>query len=95
MEFSPEAQSISSQAASSSPDLFGVIAVIFMVIVLALILGATLIIFLPYIVGWYKFREREKQSLQYVLLQVSVPRANEVKIEAAEQLFSAFYSIKD
>lgn len=38
----------------------------------------------------YKFRNREKDSLDTTLLQVSLPRDNEIKIDAAEQLFSSF-----
>lgn len=47
-----------------------------------------------YLVGWIKFKDKEKQSLQFVLLQVRVPRTNEIKIDAAEQLFSTFASLK-
>ena len=42
---------------------------------------------------WYKNRNREKDSLNSVLLQVAVPRDNETKIDTAEQLLSAFASI--
>ncbi len=43
---------------------------------------------------WWKYRNREEHSLNFVLLQVSVPRGNEIKIDAAEQLFASFYAIK-
>jgi hypothetical protein len=43
---------------------------------------------------FWKYRDREHHSLQYVLLQVAVPRDNETKIDAAEQMFSAFSGIK-
>jgi hypothetical protein len=43
---------------------------------------------------WWKHRHREEHSLNYVLLQVSVPRGNEIKIDAAEQLFASLYAIK-
>ena len=43
---------------------------------------------------WLKHRNREKESLNSVLLQVAVPRDNEIKIDAAEQLFSALASIR-
>ncbi len=42
---------------------------------------------------WWKYRNREKQSLEYVLLQVAVPKDNEVKIDAAEQMFSSLSSL--
>lgn len=41
----------------------------------------------------WKYRDREKNSLEFVLLQIAVPRDNEIKIDAAEQLFSTLYSI--
>ena len=41
----------------------------------------------------WKYRNREARSLSYVLLQVAVPRENEIKIDAAEQLFSSLYGI--
>lgn len=42
---------------------------------------------------WWKYRNREKQSLEMDLLHVSVPKDNEVKIDAAEQFFTAISSI--
>ncbi|KKR15551.1 MAG: hypothetical protein UT44_C0029G0001, partial [Candidatus Levybacteria bacterium GW2011_GWA1_39_32] len=51
----------------------------------AVMAGVSYLIFLV-----YKFRNREKDSLNTTLLQVSVPRDNEIKIDAAEQLFSSF-----
>ncbi len=43
---------------------------------------------------YYKNRKREKRSLDSVLLEIAVPRDNEVKIDAAEQMFAALYSVK-
>ncbi len=65
----------------------------------AFLLGLGFLAFLgffliPFLIGWYKYRDREKTSLEFVLLQVSVPRGNEIKIDAAEQLFSTFYSLR-
>ncbi|MBU2577523.1 DUF87 domain-containing protein, partial [Patescibacteria group bacterium] len=42
---------------------------------------------------WYRNRKREEKSLEYVLLQVAVPRDNEIKIDAAEQMISSFSSL--
>lgn len=42
---------------------------------------------------WLRYRNRESESLNSVLLQVTVPRENEVKIDAAEQLFSSLYAL--
>lgn len=41
----------------------------------------------------WKYRDREARSLSYVLLQIAVPRENEIKIDAAEQMFSSLYGI--
>jgi hypothetical protein len=43
---------------------------------------------------WYKNRDREVQSLESTLLQVALPRDNEIKIDAAEQLFSSLGSLR-
>src|SRR3989344_6070122 len=41
----------------------------------------------------WKYRNREVVSLDHVLLQVAVPRDNETKIDAAEQMFASLHSI--
>ncbi len=43
---------------------------------------------------WYRNRKRESDSLDSTLLQVSLPRDNEIKIDAAEQLFASLSSIE-
>lgn len=43
---------------------------------------------------WKKARDRHKKALDWTLLEISVPRENEVKIDSAEQMFSSFSSIK-
>jgi hypothetical protein len=53
------------------------------------------LVFLGYIaLVFYRHRGREGPSIDSVLLQVAVPRNNEIKIDAMEQLFSSLYSIK-
>ncbi|MBI2334330.1 type IV secretory system conjugative DNA transfer family protein [Candidatus Daviesbacteria bacterium] len=47
-----------------------------------------------FLVGLIKYRSREKISLQFVVLRIKVPRDNEIKIDAAEQLFATFASMK-
>lgn len=42
----------------------------------------------------FKNRQREEGSIDSVLLQVAVPRNNEIKIDAMEQFFASLYSIK-
>jgi hypothetical protein len=43
---------------------------------------------------FFKNREREKASIDSVLLQVALPRNNETKIDVMEQLFASLYSVK-
>lgn len=43
---------------------------------------------------WLRNRNREKISVTSVLLQVSLPRDNEIKIDAAEQLFASLASLR-
>jgi len=50
-------------------------------------------LFLYLLLIWYRNRGREKGSLESTLLQIAVPRDNEIKIDAAEQLFSSFAAI--
>ncbi len=61
--------------------------------------GTALAIFLSVAAGylfliWYRNRGREGESLDSTLLQVTVPKANEIKIDAAEQLFASLASIR-
>ena len=65
--------------------------------ILAAVLGALVVlgIFGGYVgIALYRHKDREEKSLQMVVLQVAVPRDNEIKIDAMEQIFSSLYSIK-
>ncbi|HSX18944.1 MAG TPA: type IV secretion system DNA-binding domain-containing protein [Candidatus Saccharimonadales bacterium] len=42
---------------------------------------------------WMKNKDREEKSLEFALLSISVPRDNEIKIDAAEQMFASLASI--
>ncbi len=58
-----------------------------------------LVLFSLFILGyifliWWRNHDREKKSLEYVLLQVAVPFDNEIKIDVAEQMFASLYAIK-
>jgi len=60
---------------------------------------AVLILFLLFLLGyglilWYRNRNREKESLDSTLLEVCLPRDNEIKIDAAEQMFASFASLR-
>ena len=66
-------------------------------VIVAFMLGFSLVVLagLGYLlVHWWKFRDREKKSLGFKLLQIAVPRDNEIKIDAAEQMFASLFSVK-
>src|SRR4030043_161988 len=43
---------------------------------------------------YFKWRGREEASIDSVLLQISVARGNEIKIDAMEQIFASLASLK-
>ena len=45
-------------------------------------------------IALYRHRDREKKSLDMVCLQVAVPRDNEIKTDAMEQVFNSLSAIK-
>jgi len=70
----------------------GLINLVFLtVVVLALGIGSYYLG--KFLMSWYRNRDREKTSLESVLLQVALPRDNEIKIDTAEQLFASLSSI--
>src|SRR3990167_10386402 len=70
-----------------------IVAITFALAIILLIVGVGLFL-KKYLVGFIKYKDREKSSLQFVLLQIKVPRGNEIKIDAAEQLFATFASLR-
>lgn len=80
-------------AVSSGINLGPLIVIGLTIFFIAILVGLGYLLW-PYFLGWYKYRDREKESLEFVLLQITVPRGNEIKIDAAEQLIGALYSIK-
>lgn len=68
-------------------------------IIFALLILTILFIFIVAVLGYvafviFRYRGREERSVDSVYLQVSVPRLNEIKTDAMEQLFASLYSIK-
>ena len=66
-------------------------------LVLLVVVGVAVVVLggLFYLIAlWMKFKNRERQSLESVLLQIALPRDNETKIDVAEQMFASLYSIK-
>src|SRR5579864_4635846 len=77
----------------TTQNIFSVIAALILIsagiIIIAGLCWAVFYIF----VLWLRYRNRESLSLNSVLLQVTVPRENETKIDAAEQLFASLYAL--
>ncbi len=80
--------------AFSLSNMFNVIIAVFVVLVLLAIIIVGIFAVTYVLMIWYKNRDREKQSLDSTLLQISLPRDNEIKIDAAEQMFASFAGIK-
>ena len=70
-----------------------IVALLIILVLLFTIVGINIAVVYFFIL-WYKNRDREKQALDSTLLQITVPRDNETKIDAAEQFFASFAGIK-
>lgn len=44
---------------------------------------------------WFRNRKREEYSLSFVTMEIRIPRGNEIKIDAAEQMFASLHSLKN
>ncbi len=71
-------------------DQFFIIAVGFMAGLLLLLLLA---VFVYMFLQWLKHARREKYALSFVTLLVKLPKDNEIKIDAAEQMLAGLYSL--
>lgn len=61
---------------------------------LTVVSGVVFFLLVMYLfIQWFKHRNREQYSLNLVTLKVLLPKDNEVKIEAAEQMFNALHSL--
>ncbi len=77
-----------------TPDNIGAFAISFSIgLILAITFLAGLWGFGYVFVLWMRYKDREEEAMHSVLLQVAVARDNEIKIDAAEQLFSSLASI--
>lgn len=78
-----------------SPDLFltQIVAIVTTGLLWLVVLGV-IAVFGYMIFQWFKHRNRESYALDFVTLFVRVPRDNETKIDAAEQMFAGLYSLK-
>ena len=54
---------------------------------------AALVFIIMLVLKLIRVRKREAISLDTVLLQVALPKDNEIKIDAAEQMFASLYAL--
>ncbi len=70
-------------------------AVAFVLIVLTSLGAVVLLAVLAYlVVFFFRLKKREQMSLEMLTLEVKLPKDNEIKIDAAEQMFASFFSLK-
>jgi len=60
----------------------------------AIFAGVLTFIFVYLIIIYFRLKKREKASLETVTVEVRLPKDNEIKIDAAEQMFASFSSLK-
>ncbi|MFC1647293.1 type IV secretory system conjugative DNA transfer family protein [Patescibacteria group bacterium] len=61
------------------------------ILLMILLIFLAILVYVAYL--FWKYRDKEERSLDFILMQVAVPRDNETKIDAAEQMFSSLSSI--
>lgn len=68
---------------------------------LLLLLGGGVLLLVGLLLGglfgwlwWRRWKDREERSLKYVLLSIRVPKDNEVKVDAMEQMLGSFSALK-
>lgn len=84
------AQNVELQASSALSQIISVALSVVVVVLIATIFG----LFLYLAFQWLKHRKREHYALDFVTLQVRLPKDNEIKVDAAEQMFAGLFSIK-
>ena len=67
----------------------------FLLAIVAAILAGVLTFTLIYlIILYFRVKKREKVSLEMTTVEIKLPKDNEIKIDAAEQMFASFSSLK-
>lgn len=75
-------------------DMFALAAQFLTMGVMVVLLVAIIVVFGFMLFQWFKHRNKESNALDFVTLLIRVPKDNETKIDAAEQMFSGLYSLK-
>src|SRR5689334_504467 len=85
---------VAASAASSDNSFITLLGLTGLALLVAGGLVGGILLYWKHFAAWYRNRDRHKDSANTVLLQITVPKDNEIKIDAAEQMISALYSIK-
>jgi hypothetical protein len=72
------------------PDINTILLFLFLLGIIAIFVTVVGFVLFTY----FRWRGREETSIDSILLQVAVPRNNEIKIDAMEQVFASIFSIK-
>jgi hypothetical protein len=64
-----------------------------LIVGLVVVIGLLIVCWMAFVI-WLRNKNREEVSMNFVLMEVAVPRDNEVKVDAVEQMFSSLFSIK-
>lgn len=75
-------------------DVVSIFSYYIYLVVLALGGGLLLFVLFRLAILFHKIEKREEMSLDMAVLQVKMPKDNEIKIDAAEQFFASLYSLK-
>ncbi len=59
-----------------------------------LLAAAISLLFLYLVIIYLRLKKREKISLEMITLELKLPKENEIKVDAAEQMFASFASMK-
>jgi hypothetical protein len=60
---------------------------------MVLVIVAMVVCWMLFVI-WLRNKNREEVSMNFVLMEIAVPKDNEVKVDAVEQMFSSLFSIK-
>ncbi len=85
---------VGSAAATTDNGFFALMAISAIAILFASGLVGGVVYYWDTFAAWYRNRDREQDSLKSVLLQITVPKDNEIKIDAMEQLVTSLYAVK-
>ncbi len=67
---------------------------IFLALIASILAGGLTFVLIYLVIIFFRLRKREQVSLEMVTVEVTLPKDNEIKIDAGEQMFGSFSSLK-